>query len=63
MQTLAMKINYMLEHLQEKDQLRICEIVKIFLLDDVATPDGLEAIEQAHLEFERGETVSHNDIN
>ncbi|MDR2861972.1 MAG: hypothetical protein LBV07_05435 [Syntrophobacterales bacterium] len=34
-----------------------------FVPDDVATPDEIEAIEQARAEFARGEFVRHEDIN
>lgn len=34
-----------------------------FIPEDVATPEEEEAIKQARLEFARGETVNHNDID
>lgn len=63
MVALKEKISYMVEQLEESEQIIIFEIVKRFLPDDVATPDDLEAIATAREEFSRGETVNHNDIN
>lgn len=34
-----------------------------FIPEDNPTPDEIEAIRIGREEFERGETVSHNDIN
>ena len=34
-----------------------------YLPDDIATPDDLTAITAARKEFERGETIDHDDID
>jgi len=34
-----------------------------FVPDDIATPDEVEAIRIGQAEFERGETVSFNDVD
>lgn len=49
--------------LPEMEQTLLLEIARRFASDDVATDDDLEAIEAAHAEYARGETVSHSAIN
>ena len=53
----------MIDYLPEQEQLIIFEIVKRFIPDDVATPEDLADIKTANEEFERGEFVSHEDID
>ncbi len=49
--------------MQEPEQILLFETVKRFVPDDVATPDNLAAIQAAHKEYARGETVNHNNID
>lgn len=49
--------------LPETEQSLLLEIARRFLPDDVATPDDIEAIKQARVEYARGETIPHNAIN
>lgn len=56
-------IAQMYEQLSEREQLIIAELIYRLLPDDVATPADLAAIAQSQLDYERGETVSHEDIN
>lgn len=49
--------------LPEQEQTLLFEIAKRFVYDDIATPDDLEAVEQARREHAAGETVSHSAIN
>ena len=53
----------MIDYLPEQEQVLLFEIVKRFVPDDIATPDDLEAIQEAGEEYARGETVSHEAIN
>ena len=49
--------------LPETEQSLLLEIARRFLPDDVATPDDLEAIQEARAEYAGGQTVSHETIN
>ncbi len=49
--------------LPETEQSLLLEIARRFLPDDIATPDDLEAIQQARAEYADGQTVPHNAIN
>lgn len=53
----------MIDCLPEQEQILVFEIVKRFVSDDVATADDLRAIQAAHEEYTRGETVNHSNIN
>lgn len=53
----------MIDCMQEPEQILLFEIAKRFVADDVATADDLRAIQAAHEEYTRGETVSHNNID
>lgn len=53
----------MIDCLPEQEQALLFEIVKRFVPDDVATDDDLRAIQAAHEEYARGETVNHNNID
>ena len=49
--------------LPETEQSLLLEIARRFLPDDIAVPDGLEAIQEARAEYARGQTVPHEAIN
>lgn len=53
----------MIDCLPDQEQVLVFEIVKRLVPDDVATADDLQAIQAAHEEYARGETVSHKAIN
>ncbi len=53
----------MIDCMQEPEQLLLFEIAKRFVPDDVATPDDLAAIQAAHEEYSRGETINHSNID
>lgn len=53
----------MIDCLPEQEQVLVFEIVKRFVPDDVATADDLQAIQEAHEEYAKGQTVSHDAIN
>lgn len=46
----------MIEHLPNQDQVLVFD-------DDIATADDIRAIQAAHEEYIRGETIDHNDID
>ena len=49
--------------LPEREQSLLLEIARRFLSDDVATPDDMEAIQEARADYMNGQTVPHNAIN
>ena len=49
--------------LPETEQSLVLEIARRFLPDDIATPDDLEAIQEARAEYARGQTIPHEAIN
>lgn len=53
----------MIDCLPDQDQVLVFEIVKRFMHDDIATADDIRAIQAAHEEYIRGETIDHNDID
>ena len=53
----------MYEQLSERNQSTISELIYQLLPDDVATPADLLAIAESQKDYERGETVKHEDIN
>ena len=63
MEALSTRINYMVEQLQEPEQILVLEIVKRFLADDVATPDDLIDISIAREEYLLGETIKDANID
>ena len=56
-------IALMYDQLTEREQSIIAELIYRLLPDDVATPADLAAIAESQADYERGETVSHDDIN
>jgi len=63
MSATAQNIAQMYDQLSEREQSIIAELISRLLPDDVATPADLTAIAKSQEDYERGETVSHNDIN
>jgi len=59
----AQNVAYMYEQLTEREQSIIAELIYRLLPDDVATSDDLIAIAESQTDYDRGETVSHDDIN
>ncbi|MDR1571913.1 MAG: hypothetical protein LBS32_05255 [Clostridiales Family XIII bacterium] len=57
------QIDYLLGQLPDSEKYLLLEIIKRFVPDDLATPDDLEAIQNAHGEWKRGETIGHDKIN
>jgi len=63
MSATAQSIAQMYDQLSEREQSIIAELISRLLPDDVATPADLVAIAESQKDYERGETVSHDDIN
>lgn len=63
MSATAQTIAQMYNQLTEREQSIIAELISRLLPDDVATPADLIAIAESQKDYERGETISHNDIN
>ena len=63
MSATAQNIAQMYDQLSEREQSIIAELISRLLPDDVATPADLAAIAESQKDYERGETVSHNDVN
>jgi len=63
MSATAQSIAQMYDQLSEREQSIIAELISRLLPDDVATPADLTAIAESQRDYERGETVSHDDIN
>ena len=61
--TVKAQIVRMIDFIPDRELPIILEVVKRFAADDFATEDDLKAHRLAMQEYERGETVSHNDIN
>ena len=61
--TVKAQIVRMIDFIPDRELPIILEVVKRFATDDFATEDDLKAHRLAMQEYERGETVSHNDIN
>ncbi len=49
--------------LPEAEQSLLLEIARRFLPDDIATPDDLNAVREARVEYARGQTVPHGAIS
>jgi len=60
---LALEIQKLSSYLDDNKKKLVLEIIKNLLpnTDDEVMPDDLHYIELAEQEYERGETVSHND--
>ena len=52
------KLIAMVELLPQREQGLVYELVACLLPDDIATPEDLEDIEQARIEYESGETLN-----
>jgi len=63
MSATAQNIAQMYDQLSEREQSIIAELISRLLPDDVATPADLAAIAESQKDYERGETVSHSEIN
>ena len=63
MSATAQSIAQMYDQLSEREQSIIAELISRLLPDDVATPADLTAIAESQRDYERGDTVSHDDIN
>jgi len=63
MSATAQSIAQMYDQLSEREQSIIAELISRLLPDDVATPADLAAIAESQKDYERGETVSHSEIN
>ena len=61
--TVKAQIVRMIDFIPDRELPIILEVVKRFAADDFATEDDLKAHRLAMQEYERGEIVSHNDIN
>jgi len=59
----AQSVSQMYEQLSEREQYIIAELIYRLLPDDVATPADLLAIAESQRDYERGETVSHDEID
>ncbi len=59
----ARKISEMAEYLPEIEQRLVLQLIERLIPDDVATPDDIEAIEDARREYERGETIPIDSID
>ena len=59
----AQNVAHLYEQLSEREQSIIAELIYRLLPDDIATPDDLITIAESQTDYERGETISHNDIN
>ena len=59
----AQNIARMYELLSEREQSIIAELIYRLLPDDVATPTDLAAIAKSQEDYERGETIRHEEIN
>jgi FixJ family two-component response regulator len=57
------KILTMYEMLSEREQQLISELIERLLPDDIATAEDLVDIAQSQIDYELGETLSHNEIN
>lgn len=53
----------MIDCLPETEQSLLLEIARRFLPDDTATPDDLNAIRDARVEYASGKTVPHDAID
>ena len=63
MSATAQSIAQMYDQLSEREQSIIAELISRLLPDDVATSADLTAIAESQRDYERGETISHDDIN
>jgi len=61
--TVKAQILNMIDFIPDRELPIILEIVKRFATVEFATQDDLNAHRLAVQEYERGETVSHDDIN
>jgi FixJ family two-component response regulator len=59
----AQSVAQMYDQLSEREQSIIAELIYRLLPDDIATPDDLIAIAESQTDYERSETVSHDDID
>jgi hypothetical protein len=59
----ALNVAQMYNQLSEREQSIIAELIYRLLPDDIATPDDLIAIAESQTDYDRGETVSHDDID
>ena len=57
------EISNMIEMLEDGDRIFVIEMIKRLMRDDVATPNDILSHHIALEEYQRGETVSHDDIN
>jgi len=55
--------NHLADHLSEQEKYVVIEVMKRFLPDNIATAEDLRDIKEARMEYSRGETISHNEIN
>ena len=51
------------DFLTDRDQHLVFELIKSLAPDDIATSEDIAAHNAAVKEYERGETISHDDIN
>jgi hypothetical protein len=59
-----MNIEYHRQAVKQKtEQMLLYEIASRFIPDDYATPHDIAVREAAMIEYIRGETVNHDDIN
>ncbi|MCL2198935.1 MAG: hypothetical protein FWB80_08440 [Defluviitaleaceae bacterium] len=62
--SLAQQINTIVEQMPEKKQTILFELVKTMISsDDVLSAEDILDINQARVEFSRGEYVRHEDID
>jgi FixJ family two-component response regulator len=59
----AQNVAQMYDQLSEREQSIIAELIYRLLPDDIATPDDLIAIAESQADYERGEVVSHDDMD
>jgi hypothetical protein len=61
--SIAQQISFIVEQLPETEQTLILELVRRISPDDILTATDLTDIEEARLEFARGESVPESAIN
>lgn len=62
--SLAQQINLIVEQMPETKQALLLALVKTMMSpDDVLSEEDIADVKQARVEFARGESVRHEDIN
>ena len=61
--SIAEQINMMVIQLPTDEQQLVYELIRRINPYDILTAEDIADIEEARAEFERGDTVNHNNIN